>query len=1063
MSSVSSVRASLSDSYQKSTLSTLRKVEVTISSITLSASRQSPLGLHRGVIKDFRVTAGLAHLNSSPHLKFWNGRAVAPENYDSDTYTLTLAVQEMRLERGTRLDSLPLVTIGHQSLHLLAHQWPTPLLTVSTFLAGDPNSPFIGIAYRLDEIQATQRLDHLQELLASIDKLKRPHPLPKESPASSPTLARPLGLARFSFSSEIGPVCLKLIFSSTSGHTLQALELRTTGLVVKAQSEYYHANPTILKKYPTSSSVVPVRLQADFSVYLEPVSVMTRTVTEIFDSQRSTLEDPSVLSMGTFELTGHVHGIAETEGPGEGIAVIDRESLLCECSSVIEAICVELWNPHVVDSVHQLLSVIPVKDDIPPSPVIPPPSRNSRFSKLPIGLSARGYLGQFVFFVTAPDINPNDNLDLSRGVSIRFAAVLESRCLRPSHVHWLELSSRSTNRAKLKLLNDSLNAEKEQMTSQTGSATFVRLRLANLTLRNLVATPFEPSEPLIIEQLDTPQLPQDVFRIKRIQIDVAIASTPSSSDRVPLEDFVDVNVDIPSVRGDFKIAHIYSAMLAMQTVKSFRPPRSVPRPKAPVRSKFTFTLQLNIPTIQFFWTLPKRNIVTRVNGFKTFVSSNGPPNIGFEHATVFVPLPARVNRWESSLPGRWDEILSLQKWDVSVSPLQTSMSIAVKGESGRLKIPSGFVFHDLVFDTVIVIKALKHIAHITKGGRFWKMPAPEPEGPKSIPHINLKLDFLCLEAQDDPFESRLGLIWQAGADAVKQRQEREDAFAAKVAAIKLAEQQAGNVADLNSEYHFGSKHSVPIEEARQRLDQVHVLDWMMRLQKLSGTRLAEGEAILQDLFGTEPSHEGSSEPNIVPVVPPSSQDPPIVRFSLHGVDLTASPPSFPLAQLPAFLHKQGNGMPLDTEYSLLVPMHLHFSLSSMRCTLKDYPIPLVDILPHDDGKSIVWTFDTDLVIAEEIGTEHSALWYECAVIDKNDSQHGETEWSILVPKTIMPVKTYANASIKVTSPYPTIFGWGISHGPAMQDLMRIIETLTSPPQDPSPPMGFWDKVSNSRV
>jgi hypothetical protein len=151
-------------------------------------------------------------------------------------------------------------------------------------------------------------------------------------------------------------------------------------------------------------------------------------------------------------------------------------------------------------------------------------------------------------------------------------------------------------------------------------------------------------------------------------------------------------------------------------------------------------------------------------------------------------------------------------------------------------------------------------------------------------------------------------------------------------------------------------------------------------------------------------------------------------------------------------------LPKDTEFSLLVPFHLHFSLSALRATVRDYPIPILDILPQPDGTSTVWTFDTDLVVAEEMGTEHSVMWFDCGIIDQTDALHGEALWSLKVPKTIMAVKTYANATIKVDSPHPTVFGWGISHGPAMQDVMRVVETLTSPPQDPSPVMGFWDKV-----
>lgn len=961
----------------------------------------------------------------------------------------------MQLERGTRHDSLPLIKVGEQTLHILAHQWPAPLLVVSPFISGDPNAPYIGVAYRITDVEATQRLDHLQELLKSIELVRQSS---TRKPRGTMPTPSPLTLPRISITAEIGTVSAKLIFASATGHVLRALELATSGCSFAIHSEYQHATPEILRKYPTASSVVPIRLHSRVSLFVEPISILTRATTE--NDSSSACEDPSVLTIGSVELEAQVHGIAEADGPGEGDTVIDRESLACDCFSTVDAICVELWNPHVIDSVHQMLAILPVQKAPAPINQQPPEVKTSRFSKLPFGLTARGSLGQFVVFVTAPDINPNDSLDLSRGISLRFTPVLECRYLLPTHLHWFEHKDDPTHRLRLKLMDDTLYAEKYKIpAAQHDSAIFVRLHLLHATIRSLVATPFEPSEPLMVERMDAPQLAQDVFRVRHIQADLRISPNPPSADALHAEDVMEVKVSVPSVRGDIKLCHIYSALLAVQTVKSLRPPRSMTHATGvPVRSKFSFTLDIDVKAVQIYWTLPKRNVASRMDGFSTSLSSTGPPRVGFKHMSVFVPLPGRVNRWEGDRPGRWAEMLKLQDWQVFVSPLGDSASIAVQGATAHLVIPSGFMFFDLVFDTIIMVKALKHISHITKAGRFWKMPPPPAEGPKSIPLINVRLDFLCMELQDDPFEASLGLIWEAGFEAAKQRQDREEAFASKVAAIVLAEQQAGTLVGMEGDYQFSPTHTVGIEDARRRLDKVHTLDWKMRLEKLGTIHKKETDAILQDLFGNQVPQVDSREPDIVPLVHPSVQDTPLLRFSLHNLNMSVAPPSFPLSHLSDYLHKQGSGLPKDTEFSLLVPFHLHFSLSALRATLRDYPIPILDILPQPDGTSTVWTFDTDLVIAEEMGTEHSAMWFDCGIIDQTDALHGEALWSLKVPKTIMAVKTYANATIKVDSPHPTVFGWGISHGPAMQDVMRVVETLTSPPQDPSPVMGFWDKV-----
>jgi hypothetical protein len=58
----------------------------------------------------------------------------------------------------------------------------------------------------------------------------------------------------------------------------------------------------------------------------------------------------------------------------------------------------------------------------------------------------------------------------------------------------------------------------------------------------------------------------------------------------------------------------------------------------------------------------------------------------------------------------------------------------------------------------------------------------------------------------------------------------------------------------------------------------------------------------------------------------------------------------------------------------------------------------------------------------------------------------------------MPVKTYAKPVIDIVSVWATRLGWGNSIQPAIQDIMRVLDSLTKAPPDPSERMGFWDKL-----
>ncbi|TFK23245.1 hypothetical protein FA15DRAFT_705606 [Coprinopsis marcescibilis] len=1043
-----------------STLSVVKRVEMHVGAIELSVSTASPFAPYQARIQGFDATFGLAESSKSQLHRKWLGNRRPTEKHDPDTYSLDVSIGPLKAQKETNLGVFPLLYMGPIESVVVAHQWPAPLLTASPFLKGDPNSSFVGLSVAVSSIEATQRLDHLRELLESLPTKKAFPPEPRvESPTPLAPLPKPLALPRIAFDLDCGPISARLIFTS-SGQELRALEARTNGVVANLVSEYHNASPATTQLYPSSTSVLPVDMHALLSVNIEPVTVHTRSTLDFF-ADAEELEDPSVFSAGAVQFTTNIRAVAETDGPAESAAIIDKSTISCNSHLRLDSISIELWNPDVVDSVHQFLSLVPRLPSQPsPSPIDRPPLR-----KPPIGIIFTASLAQCVAFVTAPDINPNDTYELSRGLSFRTEVGLELSSINQGHVRWYDDFS-AENRNKLRLSNQSaiqraITSSKAATTPLRRDPVVIQVQLQNSVVRSLVATQFAPSEPLISETLDVPQLPQDFIRVNHIQLVGSLSSSPEEEKSGNLDDCA-LSVDIPFVRADFKLSHVYSVLLAVQTLESLQARRSGPKSTPRPRSNLRLDVRLAIATTQIYWALPKRNIVTRIDGMRARVSPREAPEVGFGQARLFVPLPARVDRWEPTEQGRWDELLNLHEWEVSLVLEKPHQSVAITGRSASLRIPHGFVFHDLIMDASVLAKALGHITHITKAGRFWKMSSPEAEGPKHVPHISLRLAFLSLEVQDDPFEAKLGRIWQAGVEANKHRIEREEAFSAKVAAIAVAEGHVSAAGRPDQEYQFDTKHSVTIDNARQRLDDVHVLDWRMRLEKLKGFRVREEEAILYRLFGTRQPQATLSdqhEPDLVPVPERCKSYAPLLRLNLENLNLMIGGPAFPLDELSTFLHAQGNGIPEDTQYSLLIPLHIHFTLSALKVTLRDYPIPLLHILPHEAGSDkIAFTFDTDLVVAEEMGTEASVEWFECHIIDPSNALDNESPWSLSIPKTIMPVKTYASPSINVDSPFPTIIGWGVSSGPAMQDVMRVVETMTSPPQDPSPVMGFWDKM-----
>jgi hypothetical protein len=300
-----------------------------------------------------------------------------------------------------------------------------------------------------------------------------------------------------------------------------------------------------------------------------------------------------------------------------------------------------------------------------------------------------------------------------------------------------------------------------------------------------------------------------------------------------------------------------------------------------------------------------------------------------EKATFFVsPPPTRCD--VSTDLANWDQFVVLQDWEISFTSLAGSLCVAIDGESARLCIPHEFVLAQLVQDVAISLKAIRHIARIGSAGCYSEMPCPEPEGPKSVPHVTIRLGCFCAEAQDDPFESKLGLFWQIGESAAKQRLEREEAFKAKVAAIRGCKTRIVNgvealQADAEHDYTFDAKHSVSIEEARRRLDAVHALDWSLRLKKAREEQAKAEQLISQQLRVVPVMQQGESSK------PSSHQSKPsLLRLLCQNLCLIISPPSFNVEQLSDNLHNFGKGLPRDTDFSLSspAPYSLHLVITS---------------------------------------------------------------------------------------------------------------------------------------
>ncbi|KAJ7498810.1 golgi-body localization protein domain-containing protein [Mycena latifolia] len=996
------------------------------------------------VVHDIRADANMSHPDRNALHTRWLGRGKKIDQLDPDGYVFNFSTGEIDMDRTAPLSQIRLLVIKSTEFQSLAIQWPNPWLHTSPFIGGDPNAPLLAIQARVGAIHLTERLDCLTRLFAHLPRAERKL---SDPPSSTPSHASPI--PRVSFEIECEAICARLIVG-TKPVDPSALELRTDGFVVSIMSRFSHRPPprTPPVNAPPLTEFLPLHLHVQGAVVLRPVFL--RVCSKRSGPGSTFIEDSVLLSMEAIELTGHCKADASINEDGS-IALVDLPSTVLHLHCTTDALCVELWHPLVIDILIRVLSSLPAKVETPSQP-----ASSSIIDKLPRGVFATLSLARCVVFVTAPDINPDDTMDLCRGFAIRSTGLSIQYCsLRANpdrHLEW-----RTSTRQKLYLPPETLLPAALAASRTNSTAVFIGVELPDVIFRSAVSTQYDADDPLIAERDDPKLKAQEFLHLKNSQ---AVLSLSSGTfwPIVSVADTCDLSLVVPYVHGALQLAHMYSILLGVATLKQLveaRPsrPQRTSRISSPRAQPMLLKCSVTIRTVQVFCALLTQSAVLRFDGIALLAAPNKPLVARWDKAIALVkvlPTPSKC-QFESS-EEHWEELACLQKWSATFS----RGSIQLEADNARIRIPYGFVLADLILDISVIVKAVRHLARICILGQYFAIPTPEAEGPKNVPNLVLSIRSLCVEAADDPFETKLGAISRTGLDAAKNRKDREEAFTAKVQSILTEEAYSSTQNAETPDYNFDAKHSISIAEARDRLNEVHSVDWGMRLNLAKQRQVKDEEAVLRRHQGAH-NPRTSSIPNLIEVSP-SPAGPPLLRILLTNITLNIGPPSFPVANLPKFLYEQGKGLPINTEFSLLVPLHLNFGLSSLRVSLRDYPLPLVYIPAQTDKTLFVLDFDSDVVVAEEMGTTLSVDWVDCPVVSSDYGLPGAAPFSLSVPKTIMPVKSYANPAIDVTATGATTFSWGVSYGPATQDVMRVVETLSTAPRDSSPGMGFWDKM-----
>lgn len=201
---------------------------------------------------------------------------------------------------------------------------------------------------------------------------------------------------------------------------------------------------------------------------------------------------------------------------------------------------------------------------------------------------------------------------------------------------------------------------------------------------------------------------------------------------------------------------------------------------------------------------------------------------------------------------------------------------------------------------------------------------------------------------------------------------------------------------------------------------------------------------------------------------------PLFRSTMTHVDLRLSQPhSYTTSEASAreYINSFGDPIPDGLTFSVFVPMHLELEMEEWMCNLRDYPLPLVHVLPD-----FVKPFDptcaptgpatalsafrlaTDLCIAEQMGDERSMCHFQACLVHDDCLGACGSDYVLHVPKVTMPTKMFGHPVVQIRSSLPLQLAWGQSMSPAIAEVTKAFDGFSSPPLDPSPKLGFWDKI-----
>lgn len=458
----------------------------------------------------------------------------------------------------------------------------------------------------------------------------------------------------------------------------------------------------------------------------------------------------------------------------------------------------------------------------------------------------------------------------------------------------------------------------------------------------------------------------------------------------------------------------------------------------------------------------------------------------------------------------WDELIAIDDLRVIRECIgqvgsRSENRVVISSSGVHIVIPFGYVVANIIDNAISASKSLR----LLQGRLFsekhfdWNGPMPK-NNPVKMPTIQLRFEIFTFTLEDDPFEAHLRLIYKTGTIQQKIRLANEDAFMAKAQAMESQQLQQrqddengrraldgeqvrdgflkGSETPLSSRNtpmqdqsgtsfrRDSSSSNISVNVAWSRLQEHNAKVWIRSIhaaqkeeqqgvEALCDSRRQHRQKVVYD-FGhrtLEFTSKYLADLFDITMVPPPRHIS-LLFGAMRNLDLTISMPTFPLDQTRLFIQNIGNGIPLDTQFSMLAPFHLNWCADETWIQLRDYPLPLLYVPPstkkEPNAWPQAWSLSGDYVFGDELGSKLATRLVDVVLVD---IQNG-TNYKMKIPRTSSPPKFYSIVEIRCLVSNPTRMAWSQSVQPSIQDVSRVFEYFTRPPVDPSAKLGFWDKI-----